>query len=246
MRLRILICLLIIAAGAAAQPGSHTWLRAFPITDYILDLNDSVKLVQVELPDDIRFREKQLGILKSIYREKQADTATKGYGRCQLIKGNYYYFAIGNRTSEEPLQAGDLLYTMMDSTDIYYGLMPKLAGHFIRLLQVTDEPFYDRYAVFRYWTKQEESLLLDSMVRDIQYTGGYFLEHNPTMNQPLTTGPYAGKNLLDLMKQCRSEWLTDFFSYVLARPRIYAGHEWKLSEIFATWLTAGAPVPLKD
>lgn len=76
--------------------------RAFPITDYMVDLNDSIKLVQLQLPDGISIPEKKVGLLKGMYRDKRSDTITIGAGRCQLIKGDYYYFAINYKKSGTP------------------------------------------------------------------------------------------------------------------------------------------------
>jgi len=244
MRRLVIICLLFLSIPALSQDSS-TWVRAFPITDYMLDLNDSVKMVQVQLPDDLQLKEKQMGLIRGLYINQHGDTVTKGYGRCQLIKGNYYYFSIGKNESKQPLKAGDLLYTMVPKTDLFYGRIPNLAGHFIRLTDVQEIPFYDRFEVFRYWSAEMENKILDSMIADIRYTGNYFLEEAPEMNQPVSSGSFKGKKLLELMKACQKSWLLDFFDYIQARPRLYAGRDWKLSEIFATWLSAGAPAVVK-
>ena len=70
MRRFFFIGLLFVCIPAIAQDNS-TWVRAFPITDYMIDLNDSIKLVQVELPDDLQFKEKQLGVTRGGYKDKQ-------------------------------------------------------------------------------------------------------------------------------------------------------------------------------
>lgn len=245
MRLMILIFCFLASSFIHGQDSS-SWVRAFPITDYILDLKDSAKLVQVELPDDLVLKEKQIGMIRGVYKEKHTDTVSKGFGRCQLIKGNFYYFSIAGNKSDQSLKAGDLLYTMVPKSDIYYGQIPRLAGHFIRLQDVQDAPFYDRFEVFRYWSADLENQLLDSMIADIRFTGNYFLENAPDMNQPVSSGSFKGKKLLELMKECRKVWLLDFFDYIQARPRLYAGRDWKLSEIFATWLSAGAPTVIRS
>lgn len=246
MRKLLLFLPVFASIWASAQTDTSRRLRGFPITDYMVDLNDSVKLVQVELPDDLSISEKQLGLIKGVYDGKLKDTGMKGYGRCQLIKGNFYYFAIGNNKSGQPLKAGDLLYTMMEKTDIYYGMIPQLASHFIRLGDVYDKHFYDRFAVFQSWTAGDEKSLLDSMVADIRFTGEYFYENEPSLNKPIASGNYEGRPLLNVMRECRVEDLRDFLDYVLVKPKLYAGHEWKLSEIFATWLSSGAPSVIRD
>lgn len=247
MRYMLWLLLMLPFFSARAQSDTARQLRAFPITDYIIDLNDSVKLVQVELPDDLHFRDKQVGLLRGVYSDHHSDTVQKGYGRCHLIKGNYYYFTVTPPKKGPALKKGDLLYTLMEpAVSAHDGLIPALATHFIRLLNVYDEPFYDRYDVFRYWSPELDKKMLDSILSDIRFTGQYFLDNNPSMNNPITTGNFEGKKLLELMRDCKAEWLTDFFSYIRVRPRLYAGRDWKISEIFATWLNAGAPVPVRE
>lgn len=231
---------MLLSTACFSQTDTTRLLRAFPVTDYMVDINDSTKLVQLELPEGILLKEKQLGVLYGVYSKAKEEAEEKGYGRCQLIKGQYYYFAISNNKSL-PIQKGDLLYVTMDKPAVFPGRYPRLAAHFIRLLNVTDEPFYDRYLIFNKWTAEDESSLTDSLVKDIQFTGDYFLQNDPSMNQSIGSGGYAGKKVLEVMSRCKKEDVEDFLDYVLTRPRLYAGKEWKVSEIFATWLTNGAP-----
>ncbi len=153
--------LFFLSAKCPAQTDTSKWLRAFPVTDYMVDLNDSVKVVQVEMPEGDVLKDKQLGLVRGVYTGSQADTVQKGYGRCNLIKGAYYYFSIGHNTSGEAIREGDLLYTFVDKTNIYFGQVPKLAAHFIELQDVYEKPFYNRYKVFLEWTASDEKALLD-------------------------------------------------------------------------------------
>ncbi len=240
LRVRLLCLLSLLSLVVKAQ--KDQWLRAFPITSYIVDGNDSVKIVQLEMPDGVLLKEKQLGIVQGIYETSHSDTTRKGYGRCYLIKGNYYYFAITGNKSGEPLKGGDLIYTLMDKSNIYYGQAAKLAGHFIRLQSVFEEPFYDRYLIFNKWNEEDEKKLIDSIINDIRFTGNYFLENDPSMDKNITTGLFKGKRVLSVMKDCKQEDVINFFNYIIARPRLYAGKTWKVSEIFATWASEGAPM----
>jgi hypothetical protein len=246
MRRSFFYLLFLFPVGSYAQVDSSKWLRAFPITEYMVDLNDSVKVVQLEMPDGLSIKDKQLGLIWGVYHTSKEDVVSKGYGKCHLIKGNYYYFTIGNNKSGQSLKKGDLLYTLMDKTGIYYGQLPQLSGHFIRLQDVHGEPFYDRYTIFGSWTESLEKSMIDSMVNDIRFTGKYFLENDPSMNKQIEAGDFKGRYLLEIMQECKPAYLLDFFGYILARPRLYAGKEWKLSEIFATWLTNNAPKILKE
>ena len=242
----ILLLSFFLVVKCDAQTDSSKWFRAFPITDYIVALNDSTKLVQLEMPDGLRIVEKQLGILWGVYNSSKEDAVQKGYGRCQLVKGNYFYFSIGNNKSGKEIQKGDLLYVLLEKTPVYYGRVPQLAGHFIRLQDVYERSLFDRYTVFSNWTAKDEKNLVDSMVADIRFTGKYFMENNPSMDVPITTGDYAGKKTLYVMSVCTAADVNKFLDYMIARPRLYAGREWKISEVFATWLSEGAPTVVKD
>jgi hypothetical protein len=235
----------IFCISAEAQTDTSKWLRAFPVTDYMVSLNDSVKVVQLEMPDGITIAEKQLGLMYGRYNGVREEAVEKGYGRCYLIKSNYFYFAMGHNQSGLPLKAGDLIYTNMPVSAIYYGRIPKLAGHFIKLLNVYDSALYDRYLVFNQWSPVDEKNMTDTLVSDIQFTGNYFLQNNPEMNQDIKTGTYAGNKVLQVMTSCTAQDVEDFLDYIIARPRLYAGREWKIAEIFATWLVSGAPKPVK-
>lgn len=232
---------LLISAYARSQGSAAAILRAFPITDYQVPLNDTMVVVQVDLPAGLLIRDKQAGVLTGIYRTASSDTGRRGTGRCHLIKAPYHYFAIRMQPGSPAPRAGDLLYTVMDSTPVFYGLIPRLAGHFILLRTVYDEPLYDRFQVFRDWTIQQENNLLDSLVGDIRFTGTYFMENDPASDRTIEKGDYAGQQVFTLMKNCRKEQVMDFLRYMLARPRLYAGREWKIAEIYATWLQSGAP-----
>ncbi len=246
MRVLIFLSFIFFSITSFAQPDTSKWLRAFPITDYMLELNDSTKVVQIQMPDAYSLKEKQLGLIWGVYDKSKDETVEKGYGRCHHIKGDYYYFSIGHNISGKQLKKGDLLYTLMDKTNIYYGQIPQIASHFIRLQDVYEEPLFDRYSIFSYWTEADEKKVIDSMVADIKFTGKYFIENNPSIDKPINSGDYKGKKTLHVMAECKSADVIKFLDYVIARPRLYAGRDWKISEVFATWLSEGAPTVIKD
>ncbi len=228
------------------QKDTAKWVRAFPITDYMVDIGDSVKIVQIKLYAGTKIAEKQVGLLKGLYRDMHADTVTIGAGRCNLIKGEYYYFTINYKQSGKLPRAGDLLLTLVDKTPIYYGNIAQLASQFIGLKNVYEKSWYDRNTIFLAWNKSNEETSLDSMVADIHFSGNYFLSNNPSMNAKIEKGKYKDKMVLNTMIACGKGDITDFLEYMIARPRLYAGNEWKLCEIFATWLVSGAPRGVKN
>ncbi|MCB0740456.1 MAG: hypothetical protein KDB92_05295, partial [Chitinophagaceae bacterium] len=56
-----------MAVSSPAQEDSASIVRAFPITSYILTLNDSTILVQLEMPEVVKLYKNQLGILVGKY-----------------------------------------------------------------------------------------------------------------------------------------------------------------------------------
>ena len=242
----IFIAFIFCTITSYAQTDTTQWLRAFPIADYMVKINDTTTLVQVQLNDGTVLKDKQIGLIRGVYNNSSADTADKGYGRCQLIKGDqYYYFAIAHNTSGKLLQGGDLLYTFVNKPSVYKGRVIKVACHFIGLQNVYEEPLYDRYKIFYLWTEAAETALIDSMKNDVRFTGNYFMQNNPSMDKDITSGKFKGKKVLTVMATCDANDINDFLDYMIARPRLYAGKQWKISEIFATWAVEGAPTVIK-
>jgi hypothetical protein len=244
---KLLVTLLVFfSLQGFGQKDTAKWVRAFPITDYMKDIGDSIKVVQVHLPDGATIVDKQIGLLKGMYRDKHADTALIGIGRCNLIKGDYYYFTINYKQSGQQPREGDLLFTMVNKAPVYHGNIVQLASYYIGLQDVYERPLYDRYNVFYQWQKSDEETLIDSIVADIHFTANYFLTNNPDMNVKIKSGKNEGKPVLNIMIASGKKEVNDFLEYMIARPRLYSGHEWKVSEVFATWLSEGAPTVVKN
>lgn len=241
MRRSLVFLLLLQTLLCHAQAGQKKWLRAFRITDYMVQLNDTTVIVQVHPADGTVLEEKQMGLMRGIWQEQKTDTVEKGYGKLYLIKGDYYYFSISHNHSGSPLRAGDLLYALVPASAECTGLLPGLALHCITLTDVYEQPFFDSLRILQEWPASAESAALDTMLKDIRFTANYFLKNQPAMNVMISNGPYKGEKVLEVMLKADEAELKEFIGYMIARPRIYAGHTWKVSEIYATWLTNGAP-----
>lgn len=242
----IFFSFIFLAEVSVAQVDTTRNLRAFPLTDYMVELNDSTKLVQIKVSAGFSIKEQQLGLIKGVYKIAKTDTAQKGYGRCHLIKGEYYYFTISHNKSGVALKEGDLLYTFVKQSPVYNGQIMKLASHYISLQNVYEKTLYDPINIYYQWEKFDEKELIDSMVADIKFTGNYFQANNPSMDVLAKDGQFKGKKTFAVMKACEPAYVKDFLDYVIARPRLYAGIEWKISEIFATWVSEGAPTLIKE
>ncbi len=241
MKRAIFLSLIVMCSlNGFTQDNSGKWAVAFPITSYIIKSNDSLAIVQVELSDAWSLEEKQMGILKPMYRSKP-DTSLLGWGRCQMIKGDYYYFGIHLTGKNKLPQEGDLVYVMMKKDSSLKGMVPSIAAHNITLQNVYEQDLYDRWKVLKNWSDADEKIFMDSALADIRFTADAMKAQSPGLNRKLQKGIYTGKMLFDVMMAITSSDLTAFFEYVIAKPYIYAGNKWKLSEIYATWMDAGAP-----
>lgn len=242
-RLFASILLVAITTVSFAQTDSVKAIFAFPITDYMPEKNDSVVIVQVQLPDAsaVDIPKNQLGILKHRFENgKELDTNMIGFGRCSLIKGDYRYFGIAvypGRTASP----GDLLYMQLTVPLAYKGELFNLSRYHIHLQMVDDSYIYRREDVYFFQNAGDENKILDSLVADIRYTGKVMTEQMPEQNQLMTEGIFKGKKVFAAMQGTTRKDLVTFLRYVNARPQKYAGHSWKISEIFATWMVSGTP-----
>lgn len=240
---RFLTFAFILPLFVVAQGNKNKIVRAFPLTDYMVDLNDSIKIVQVHFEQSGVILEKQMGVVASVFDIEGKRPDIIGSGRCNMIKGNYYYFTINFKESGVMPIQGDLLYTSVSIRQAFTDRLAKIAGHYITLNDVYDAAFYNKDGIFDTWTAAHEKAALDSMQMDIAYTADYFLKNDPSLNVKIKSGANKGKPVLDVMKAVTNKELSTFLDYMIAHPGIYAGKDWKISEIFATWLTEGSPMP---
>ncbi|MCG2616758.1 hypothetical protein LZZ85_20835 [Terrimonas sp. NA20] len=235
--------MLLFPLAVFSQSSTDKLARAFPITDYIVDLNDSFKLVQVYVDQSGLIIDKQVGLLKSAYEPGITRPDEIGVGRCQLIKENYYYFAINVKASGAQPKPGDLLYVTVPKPTVFLERLVRIAALSITLTDVYGKPVYDLATIFNSWTESNERAAMDSMIRDVKFTADYFLKNDPSMNVKIKTGLDQGKLIFDVMKAGTVKELSTFLDYIRGHPQLYAGKEWKISEIFATWLREGSPRP---
>jgi hypothetical protein len=248
--LRFTFFLFFILAGSShlyAQKDSADKIFAFKITAYIKSQNDSISIVQILKPASlpVAILDKQLAVLNHCYKTGTPhDTAMIGWGRCNLIKGEYYYFGIRLKKQQRASE-GDLLYAKVKVPFVYDGLLLNVMNHAISFTNVYGENFVEINAVFTN-TKKDELKLLDSMVSDIRFTGSEMLKQMPDYNKPVNGGIYNGKKLFNAMQAVTRNELELFLKYIMARPGNYAGNNWKISEIFATWMDGATPTVVEN
>jgi hypothetical protein len=233
----LLCCFTTQFANAQAE------IFALKITNYKVDLSDSIKIVQVVLPDGCSIEKDAVGLVKANFNNSK-NTDSIGWGRCSLIKGDYYYFGLHLYNKNRLPQNEDLVYTKVNYPAIFKGYFYNLTKRGIFFKRVVGDDFYD-FATALNLTQQIENNLLDSMVVDIKYTGKVLTEQSDNQNMKIVGGIYDGKNLFATMQNIKRDDLIKFLKYVLAKPAIYAGNTWKISETFATWMTNETPTVIE-
>lgn len=238
-KINILLFFFLIVFSGFAQ----TVVTAFKITDYVINSNDTISIVQVVIPGHLQIKDKQIGLLKGNF--SNGDTSEIGWGRCQLIKDEYAYFGIHIKNKKHLPQKGDLLYVNLQNYPAEYkGFLFKLMLHKIELKKITGENFINENNI-PHIAESRENALLDSLVEDIHFTGKAMKQQNDNQDQPIKGGRFDGNQLFSAMQTITKADVKDFLEYIIARPRNYAGNEWAISEIFATWMVGGAPTVIK-
>jgi hypothetical protein len=243
----LLLCVILSSNQLHAQKDSTDKIFAFKITGYIKAQNDSIVIVQVLKPASlpVAILDKQLAVLNHCYKSgTRLDTAMIGWGRCNLIKGEYYYFGIRLKKLQQASE-GDLLYAKVKVPFVYDGLLLNVMNHAIGFTNVFGGNMVPSNSVFTN-TKMDELRLLDSMVNDIHFTGSEMLKQMPEQNRVVKGGIYDGKKLFDAMQAVTRNELELFLKYIIARPKNYAGNSWKISEIFATWMDGSTPTVVEN
>ncbi len=218
---------------------------AFPITDYIVSTNDSVSIVQIQLPiSPIKIELNQVGLLKHNFSNNKLDTSSIGFGKCNLIKGSYYYFGIRLlKTAIKPTK-NDIIYTKIHYPSTYKGPFYDLIRNAVYFEKVTGGKFYEFESALNMDGIKEKNLI-DLMVNDIKFTGQEMQKMSDNQDTKIEGGLFDGKMLFACMQTITAENVKDFLGYVIVRPNKYAGNTWKISETFATWVTAGTPRVIK-
>lgn len=243
MKKLLVFCLMMFPFLLTAQTSANNKLVAMPITDYITPLNDSLVVVQVHLVDEpFLIREKETGVLKSCWNQAgDSLNLVVGTGKCQLIKGDYYYFSIRLNDKMIRPKAGDLVYFFTDLSLNYEGLLFGVTKHAISFSKIDEKLLFGLKEAISIKNENEERSMIRQLVDEVVFTGKTMLAQGDGQDQLINDGIYKGKKLFNAMQAINEKDVNSFLKYIIARPGKYAGHNWKFAEIFATWMTSGAP-----
>jgi hypothetical protein len=117
----------------------------------------------------------------------------------------------------------------------------ELTRQHIRLNTVENQGLYIPKNVNIGFTKEYEKAYLKAFLDDIQYTAK---EMRKQMEEPkILKGEFEGIGLFEMMEKSTTSDVYNFLNYIKMRLDKYRGHTWKISEIYATWMHEGSPIP---
>ncbi len=241
----LLSVLLLSKVFAQTQNKTVIISKKINLVDY--NEKDSVKIIYIELPifNAITLKEKTLGaIFKSFENDQNNLDSIIAYGRCNLIKGDKYYFGIHLKGNNK-IENGDIIKFKADAPLGYQGLLYNLSNNDIILKTVDEKLFYNIESVYLIQNDEDERVFIKKMIEDIKYTATAMKKQMPDANQKIKSGEFAGIKLFDAMENATNENLISFLKYVSVRPQKYLCATWKICEIYATWLDGGSPMVME-
>jgi len=195
----------------------------------------------VARPANVHFSKNQVFVCKAVYKNNDGDTVTKGAGAIAQILDREIACEINEKDIQPGPLKGDLCYFLVDKNESRKDVFYKLARFAIDFVSVTDTVLFDSKNCLGNWNETNSNELLRLFKKDIHFTGTAMLQQNDSQQQRITGGAFDGKPLFDAMQEITEADVMNFLKYVWARPAKYAGKSWRISEVFATWMTSGTP-----
>ncbi len=187
----------------------------------------------------VKLRKGQAGLV--VKNKVNGDTGKIGVARFfKSVNKQTQVFAI-RTLQKQNVKVGDLLFLSIPLKKPLMHLTQSLAAKAIYLSNVYGDSLYKFLPVIFDWDDKQEEALQLLLTKDIQETGKAMKAQQDGQQQKMVGGIFDGKNLFDAMEQVQTKQVQTFLKYMIARPNIYAGSCWKISEIFATWMTNKTP-----
>lgn len=239
------LLLLLLPAAVLAQPKKKDdrSLVALAITYEPDQLEEAGQYyLIVEKPQWALVKKGQTFLLKSIWRKEGDKTANIGAGTVSILNDDDMEAkAMMNKGAQ--VQKGDLAMFLLPlklpaKKDTLFFKFARLG---IGLKTVLDSSFYDRSQMILDPGSYDVSAMIQGMAEDIRYTAKEMIAANDAQDQMIDSGPFKGMRLFDAMLKATDADVFDFLRYVYFFPDKYMAHEWRVSEVYATWLINGAP-----
>lgn len=136
------------------------------------------------------------------------------------------------------LQIGDLIQLPIIIPNEPNTLAFDLFRFHINLLNSYSDKLFNCEAWVNY-DEETEKLLIQTLADEVRYYGGEMRGKMPS--QILENGRYKDMDMFDAMVRTSADDMHSFLNFIRSYPAHYAGQDWKIAEIYATWLTHNTP-----
>lgn len=172
--------------------------------------------------------------------ESGSSYALKYIGKATIIETatSYIYLGIEVPESVGLGETDPVLVEFEVEWDEFEGLPTKVLAKSIGVLDLDEKRFATLAAIRGRDCEYIETYIISMFVEDIRETGVLMKEQMD--DSPIESGPHAGKMMLDVMSTISYDEVRSFLEYVLTYSGKYMAQDWKLNEIFSTWLIRGS------
>ncbi|MDW3650128.1 MAG: hypothetical protein R8P61_23845 [Bacteroidia bacterium] len=213
-------------------------LMSFPITASWEDKKGN-QILQISLPESVEWGKYSEATVLGIWTEEAPERNVE-LGKANLTQEDIPSLNFQLQASLS-VKEGDLLQGWVRIPQIKErSMLSDLVAQQVWLIDVYGQAFYDMGTVLKNDSPDLEALLLGKMIADIRFVAEAMGKQGME-DTKIEQGAYIGKGVFEIMEKASLEQLKEFLGYIRFKPSKYRGHNWKVSEVFATWLTAGAP-----
>ncbi len=198
----------------------------------------NIYIAEIELNGFYEFEEKAGGKVFALAENGQNNRKTfVGVASIHRKKENRLSLKI---TTEKgiSLQIGDLIQMPTIVPNEANTLAYDLFRFRINFLNSYDDKLFNCEEWSTYHAETEIALI-QTLADEVRFYGGEMRGKMPS--QPLKGGKYQDLDMFDAMVRTSAEDMRNFLHFIRSYPAHYAGQDWKIAEIYVTWLTHDMP-----
>lgn len=198
----------------------------------------NIYIAEIELNGFFEFEEKAGGKVFALAENGQKNRKTfVGVATIHKQKENSISLKVVTEKGIS-LQIGDLIQLPTIVENEANTLAYDLFRFRINFLNSYDDKLFDceEWETYR---AESEMALIQTLADEVRYYGGEMRGKMPSML--LQGGKYKDLDLFDAMVRTSAEDMRSFLHFIRSYPAHYAGQDWKIAEIYVTWLTHNMP-----
>ncbi|MCX6319222.1 MAG: CHAT domain-containing protein [Bacteroidetes bacterium] len=191
-------------------------------------------------------------ILRAFHSQSDGDENGKGKKEFNeagsgfvYISSNEPYLVIRLYKETDTLEAGDIVKISLSVPALpYRSIFSDLAAFNLILTHADKTPVFSLDQLLRYDSPAVEDSLYTAMIRSFRETYELVAHRDdtpPIMTQRITTGRFANRIPLDILRDVTRQELESFFLYMIDYPVGYIGKAYRASESFTGWVVSNSP-----